>query len=172
MAISLRCYPRRLLHCKLPQLAAQLTVGCKVWDFAVEGVPVSAQTRKPSRKAKWTKAVRERSANLVGDQFPLDCPVAVGVTYFYDVDRWDNRPGERLDVDNCLKPIVDGLLPGIIVDDQLVQDVSGSRRPLDPNLRFINPSEALVDALAWQQPFVLIRIGFPVEERNILWVGL
>ncbi|MGC4827225.1 RusA family crossover junction endodeoxyribonuclease [Micromonospora sp. DT68] len=133
---------------------------------------MSAQTKNSKRKASWIAAVRERSETMMGDQFPLSCPVAVGVTYFYDVDVWSEKPGERLDVDNCLKPIVDGLLPGVIVDDQLVRDVSGSRRPLDPSLRLLNPSEALVEGLAWGEAFVLVRIGLPVNEEEILWIGV
>ena len=144
---------------------------CTLWDFAVRGVPVSAQSNNAKRKRGWTAGVRAHAAALVGE-FPLSHPVAVGVTYFYDVDTWNSRSGERLDVDNFLKPIVDGLWPEIIVDDQLVRDVSGSRRPLDPNLRFINPSEALVDALSWQNPFVFVRIGLPVEEEEIIWIGV
>lgn len=142
-----------------------------MWDFAVRGVPVSAQSSNGRRKQRWTATVRNHAAALAGE-FPLNVPVAVGVTYFYDVDIWNSRSGERLDVDNFLKPIVDGLWPEIIVDDQLVRDVSGSRRPLDLNLRFINPSEALVDALSWQNPFILVRIGLPVEEEEIIWIGV
>ncbi|MFE2613332.1 RusA family crossover junction endodeoxyribonuclease [Micromonospora chalcea] len=125
---------------------------------------MSLATRNRQRKQAWTETVRQEAvAALKGPEFPLLEPVAIGVTYFHEVSP--------LDVDNMLKPILDGLWPDIILDDSQVQDVSGSRRDLTTTLAFRNPSPQLVRALAWNQPFVYVQIGLPQDEEEVLWIG-
>ena len=135
------------------------------WDLAVPGVPVSLSTRNSSRKHAWTERVRQHAiSTLNGTEFPLLGDLAVSITYFHE--------DPPLDVDNMLKPILDGLWPQTIVDDHQVRDVSGSRRDLTKFLAFRNPSSALTRALAWNGPFVYIMIGTPIEEEDIPWIGI
>jgi hypothetical protein len=133
------------------------------WDFAVPGVPVSLATRNKARKQAWTQTVRQEASTLKGPQFPLLEGVAVGITYFYE--------DPPLDVDNMIKPILDGLWPEIILDDSQVQDVSGSRRDLNNVIAIRDPSQQLIRALAWNLPFVYVQIGQPVDEEEVLWIG-
>lgn len=135
------------------------------WDFAVPGVPVSLSTRNTAKKHAWTERVRQHATTAFsGPDFPLLGDLAVSVTYFHE--------DPPLDVDNMLKPILDGLWPQVIADDNQVRDVSGSRRDLTKPLTFRNPLPALAQALSWNGPFVYIVMGAPIDEEEIPWIGI
>jgi len=135
-----------------------------VRHLAVPGVPVSLAARNRSRKHAWTERVRQvASSTLKGPQFPLLGPIAVCITYFHE--------DPPLDVDNMIKPILDGLWPEVFPDDSQVQDVCGSRRDLMGATTFRDPSEQLLDALSWNLPFVYLRVGAAVGQEKVLWIG-
>jgi hypothetical protein len=90
--------------------------------------------------------------------------VAVSITYFHITSS--------VDVDNIIKPILDGLWPEIMEDDRQVRDVSASRRDLNEELRLVDPPPALLESLGAKDPFVYIALGSPISEEDILWIGI
>jgi Holliday junction resolvase RusA-like endonuclease len=107
------------------------------FEFIVDGVPVSQQTRRQARLHAWKATVRQEAEKYwPADDAPTSDLVMVKVTYFYD--------SVSMDVDNIVKPIQDALVGLIYVDDDQVTDVVSRKRNLSGDFRV----EALSSVLA------------------------
>ncbi len=80
--------------------------------------------------------------------------------------------GQGLDVDNMLKPTLDGLIDVAYVDDALLEQVTGARWDLARSLRVerLTPvlAKAVVEAIVDERPFVYLRLSPPVELEELL----
>ena len=117
--------------------------------FLIEGPPVSQQTRRRQRVRDYTEEVRTRVVMAYAGREPHLGMVRVEITYFYDA-----RAG---DVDNIVKPILDGLKGVVFADDSQVMDVVASKRPITA-FRFVELSAALLGLLAAGREFVRVRV--------------
>ena len=123
------------------------------FEFIVDGAPVSQQTRRrQERLPPWRAAVRAAAALTwpEGDP-PVEVPVSVEITHFYE--------GAPADVDNIIKPILDGIKGLIFADDQLVTDVVSRRRPLAGPYVADPVSSVLADGIAGNREFLHIRVA-------------
>ena len=82
----------------------------------------------------------------------------VSITYFFDQ--------VSLDVDNIPKPIFDALKLMVYTDDSQITDLSCRKRNLRNDLRFQNPSPALIDALIRYPEFLHIVVA-PAQDREV-----
>ena len=94
--------------------------------FTLDGPPVSAQTRRNSRKHAWTADVK-RAAKTAwpAGAAPLAGAVAVEILYLHD------PPGAgppALDVDNLATPVLDGLKGVAYADDAAVRELTVHKR--------------------------------------------
>lgn len=132
------------------------------FEFFVEGIPVSLQGSAISKR-DWQDRVRAAArAAFPQDNWAFtEVRLAVSLLFF---------PAAPLDgdVDNRIKPILDGLKPNIVVDDGLFDRVVAERIAPDVDVTFANPSPVLLAAVASDQPTVYIRIDeVPLEDIQL-----
>ncbi len=122
------------------------------FEFVVGGPPVSQQTRhRQERLPPWRAAVRAAAAlRWPEDDPPVEVAVSVEITHFYE--------GAPADVDNIVKPILDGMKGFVYADDSFVTDVVSRRRPLMGPFAADPVSSVLADGLAGNREFLHIRV--------------
>lgn len=123
------------------------------FEFVVDGPPVSQQTRhRKKRLPPWQAAVRAAAALRwpMGDP-PVEVSVSAEITHFYE-----DAPA---DVDNIVKPILDGIKGFVYTDDSLVTDVVSRHRPLIGPFAADPVSSVLADGIAGNREFLHIRIA-------------
>lgn len=120
-------------------------------EFTVSGVPVSLQASAKSRK-RWIEKVRQTATDALPDDcFAASEKVAVVIYYF-------PATTSTIDVDNIIKPIVDGMRGPIYCDDNQVERVVCQRFEPDTILDFTNPSATLLAAASAERPVTFVRI--------------
>ncbi len=134
------------------------------WECTVRGVPASLQASK-TKIVDWRRRVAEAaSARWPYGEPPLAQPLALLVAFMH--------LGQGLDVDNMLKPTLDGLIDVAYVDDALFEQVTGARWDLARSLRVERltpvPAKAVVEAIVDERPFVYLRLSPPVELEELL----
>lgn len=134
------------------------------WECTVRGVPASLQASK-TKIGDWRRRVAEAAKERwpYGES-PLEQPLALLVAFMH----W----GQNLDVDNMLKPTLDGLIDVAYVDDALLEQVVGARWDLSRTLRVerLTPvlARAVVEAIVDERPFVYLRLSPPVGLEELL----
>lgn len=134
------------------------------WDFTVTGVPASLQGSGVKR-ADWKRRVAAAASELwPADEPPVEHPLAALVAFFHR--------GQPVDVDNMLKPTLDGLIGVTYVEDALVEQVVGVRYDLDRRVRLerLSPvlARAVVAATEHGGPFVYVRLNSVLELEEVL----
>lgn len=131
------------------------------FDFAVPGIPVSAQTRNNEAKQRWKDTVRGiAEANWPDPSLVLIEDVSVLIIFFYE--------GETdLDLDNIAKPILDALVNVVYHDDQQVAQLTLRKTNLAEVSELNNPSPNLLDAMYTGGNFVYVRIGGPPDHGEM-----
>jgi len=94
----------------------------------------------------------------------LDEPLRLTVAFLHS--------GQPIDVDNMLKPTLDGLIGVSYVDDALLEQVLGVRQDLQVELQLDRLSAvllgAVVTSLSGAGPFMYLRLSPPVEFEELL----
>lgn len=134
------------------------------FEFVIQGppgAPVNAKEHNPKRYKRWINAIRITAS----DRWPADREpiisgtISVSTTNFYLVTR--DRPHPP-DVDNLLKPILDGMNGVVYQDDGQVYRVISDR--FDLAQLVLSPSPALAEGLARYQELLHIRVSWEIEE--------
>lgn len=123
-------------------------------EFVMQRTPISLQS-SPSSKAEWMKHVKQSAQarlNEIFEWYHLDeRPVAVTILYF---------PEEKMqgDIDNIVKPILDGMNSVVYRDDECVERVVVQR--FDPSVisAIAVDTEQIGRALELERPVVYVRI--------------
>lgn len=130
----------------------------KTFEFIVEGPPVSLNAKKnnPKRYQRWIRTVRSAAqARWSADKKPVTSEaIIVNIVNYYT----ESPP----DVDNIIKPILDGLEHVVCLNDRQVYKVSSERFDLIYKARIENPSPML--AVALEQYTELVHITVVWEE--------
>ena len=124
------------------------------FDFTVEGVPISAQNKKPGAVEGWRADVRAAARAAQRTPAPIsDDQIGVTIVYFH-------AGPAHIDIDNIIKPILDALKKGMVYwDDRQVSQVVARRTSLSPGLTIRNPSRTLAAAIDAGRDFVYVGIG-------------
>src|SRR5690349_5613819 len=89
------------------------------FEFVIEGVPVSAQTKDRRRLSAWRHRVRQVAQDHWDpDRPPILGEVSLRITQFYDGEAPD------MDADNIIKPIQDALAGLVYRNDSQVRHTS------------------------------------------------
>jgi len=132
-------------------------------EFIVDGVPISAQAKRPASVIAWKERVwLAASGELPEGHWAFRGPVAVTILYFPPAAMTG-------DVDNIVKPILDALRPGIYLDDQQVARVWVQKFEPDGAFAFSSPTSRLVEALERRRPVVYIRVDTVVIAEELRW---
>jgi len=140
-----------------------VTIGLP-WDCTVSGVPASLQG-SARKRTDWQQRVSTAAAQRwPAQEPPLNQPLALLVAFLHS--------GQPVDVDNMLKPTLDGLTGVCYVDDAQLEQVIGVRWDLSRTLRLGRLSPILVTAVVTAvsdgAPFVYLRLSPPVELEEML----
>ena len=119
-------------------------------EFALEGSPVSQQTRCQARLRQWSADVRSTAERHWDGSPPVAGPVMISVAYIFD--------STPIDVDNIPKPILDALTGLVYSDDSQVTDLICRVRNWHRSLRTTMPSRAFDEFLRNYNQFTYIRI--------------
>ncbi|MDB5615657.1 MAG: uncharacterized protein JWQ22_3310 [Devosia sp.] len=130
-------------------------------EVLVDGVPLSLQASAPSRAA-WIAKVRAASLKRRDETTELafldERPLSVTIFYFCAA------PMEG-DIDNIIKPILDGLIGAAYLDDAVVERVTAQKCEPDVDWQFTGPSEQLASVLDRDPPAVYIRVDDDLSWR-------
>ena len=133
------------------------------FELILEGVPVSLQASAGSR-ARWMGEVyrvglkRRRAIYELG---LLDYR-ALSLTIYY----FPSAPMDG-DIDNIVKPIMDGLIGVAYLNDNVVERVVVQKFEPDVDWDFFDPSDQLAAALDAVAPIVYIRVDDDLSWRRL-----
>ena len=128
-----------------------------LFEFAVEGPPVSQQARRRDRVREWTRTVRDAARQNWGEGPISNSLVMVSITYIFDTVDFD--------VDNIPKPILDALKGLVYEDDSQVTDLICRKRRISDDSMADLSSPGFDDFLLPSTPFLLVRVSdSPVSE--------
>jgi Holliday junction resolvase RusA-like endonuclease len=131
-----------------------------LFEFFVEGPPVSAQARRRRVRDAWkAKVARAAQALWVPTTPPIASDVSVTITHFYE-----GAPG---DVDNIPKLIIDGMKGVVIADDRQIADLVTQRRPLAGPYVVTSPTPEISRGLGLLREFVHIAIASPPANAEL-----
>ncbi|MFC4724562.1 RusA family crossover junction endodeoxyribonuclease [Glycocaulis abyssi] len=132
-------------------------------EVLIPGVPVSHQAR-PAGRAAWQEKVRGAATERRNHTSELGWsdarPVSVLIYYFADALM-------QGDVDNIVKPILDGLETVCYLDDNQVERVTVQKFEPTVEREFLSLSDQLAAALDAEPPLVYIRIDDDLGWRTI-----
>jgi crossover junction endodeoxyribonuclease RusA len=132
-------------------------------EIFIERVPVSLQASSKSQK-RWmgevAQAARERQRETYELGFLDNRPLAATIYYF------PNAPMEG-DIDNIIKPIMDGLKGVAYLDDKVVERVIVQKFEPEGGWEFSAPSDQLAAALDASPPVVYVRVDDDLSWRRL-----
>ncbi len=131
-----------------------------IFEFFVEGPPLSQQTRNPAKLREWKEHVRDEAAKLWQDQEPHEGPLKLTVVYYHE------RQSVLIDHDNMVKPIQDALAGLVYKDDCQITDAQTRKTNIDGRFRPRGLSPVYARAFGSGKEFVYIRIEeAPIHEE-------
>ena len=132
------------------------------FEFVTFGKPISQQTKDKSRLQSWQASVR-RSVKSVWQAPPLDEPLLITMTHFYDVGSSDESGVP--DSDNIIKPVRQVLVGLVFVPNLAVIDFISRRRNLGGSFRVRGISPVLARGFCKGQGFLHVRIEASVDPN-------
>jgi len=127
-----------------------------IFEFIIDGPPISQEARSRERLHTWRDVVRRRAEAY----WPEDAPTASGplqltITYYYE-----DVPAESGDI---IEPILDGLTGLVHRDHAQFLEARVTKQDLNSSFRIPSLSPALADGLTRGHEFLHIQI----EEISI-----
>lgn len=122
-----------------------------LFEFTVEGPPLSHQTRDKKKLKAWKSKVR-RAARGFWHGPPLAIPLKITVAYYHE------GPAVNIDNDNLLKPIQDALNNLVYADDRLITHTMIQKTPIDAPINARRLSLVLLSAFSEGEEFVHVQV--------------
>ncbi|MBD2183285.1 RusA family crossover junction endodeoxyribonuclease [Planktothrix sp. FACHB-1355] len=130
------------------------------FEFIVTGSPVSLQTNNRTLLQNWKAKVRQAALDrLPVGASPIITPVRVIIAHYYK-----RQPP---DIDNIIKPIIDGLNLVVYADDKQVTDLIVKRRNLKSLVNVQTIPAIIAQAFANDEPFVYVKIDVASEPFEL-----
>ncbi len=132
-------------------------------EFFIEETPMSLQASSRSREIWRTTikgAANARVRESVESPFLDSRPVAVTIFYFCPAEM-------EGDIDNIVKPILDGMISAVYLDDRVVERVLVQKFEPGIERSFIDVSQKLADALDADTPVVYVRVDDDLSWRTL-----
>lgn len=132
-----------------------------LFEFTVEGPPLSHQTRDKKKLKAWKSRVR-RAARAFWHSPPLAIPLRITVAYYHEgiVVNIDN--------DNLVKPIQDALNNLVYADDRWITDTIVRKTPIEAPINARRVSLVLLTAFSKGTQFVHIQIDRAPDHVNAI----
>jgi len=107
----------------------------------------------------WIAFVAKEATLQLPDDFAIaEDPVCVSITHYFEA--------KAPDVNNIIKPILDGLKGVVYKDDALVIEVSSRKRPIAGSFRNEGATPELIDAVANGFDFVHVVVHEASETER------
>jgi hypothetical protein len=132
-----------------------------LFEFVVEGPPLSHQTEDRKKLGRWRNKVR-RSAARLWRAPPLTVSLMITVAYYHE------GLTVPIDNDNMIKPIQDSLNGLLYVDDRLITDTLIRKTPIDSPINARGLSLVLLRAFSKGQEFLHIQIDHSLDHTRTL----
>jgi crossover junction endodeoxyribonuclease RusA len=133
-------------------------------EVVIEGTPVSLQTKNVRNRENWKRIVRNAALKHRDElsEFCLLDQRGLGVKIYY-------FPPEAMvgDIDNIVKPILDGMVGVAYPNDQVIEQVVVQKFEPDTPWEFISPSDRLSIALDTPPPVLYIRVDDDLRWRTL-----
>jgi Holliday junction resolvase RusA-like endonuclease len=133
-----------------------------VFEFFVEGPPLSQQTKNPSMLREWKNYVRSEAAKLWQAQGPFEASLKLTVVYYHE------RHSVLIDHDNIVKPIQDALAGLIYKNDRQITDAQTRKTNIDGRFRVRHLSPVYARAFASGKEFIYIKIEEAPSHEELL----
>lgn len=128
------------------------------FEFIVPGTPLSLQASNGSKETWKNEVAKFAREALPEGSWLLTNPLAVTIYIFPDGQL-------QGDVDNRVKPILDGMNRCVYDDDELIERVVVQKFEPNKVFAFGNPNPILTDALCAVKPVTYIRITSDLHEE-------
>jgi len=122
-----------------------------LFEFTVEGPPLSHQTRDKKKLKAWKEKVR-RAARTYWNSGPLTIPLQITVAYYHE------GAAVEVDNDNMIKPIQDALNNLVYSDDKCITDTIIRKTPIDGPIYPRGLSLVLLEAFSKGNEFLHIQL--------------
>ena len=134
-----------------------------LFEFVIDGPPVSHQTRNAQRLRAWQQAVRTAAQRRwPATTAPIVVRLSIAVTYYHD------GVAVRIDNDNLVKPIQDALNGLIYEDDRQITDTRIRKTSLDGSFRVRGMSPVLAEGFCRGNEFVYVRVELAPDHEEII----
>lgn len=130
------------------------------FEFTIKGPPVSAQTKNRSRLQQWKNEVKVEAQRALGSASSIsNDDICATITYYYE--------GDTPDVDNIVKPILDGLVGVCYVDDNQVVESKSRKRSINGSYKIRRASSVLLTAFSAGDEFLHIRLTKAEKSEDL-----
>jgi crossover junction endodeoxyribonuclease RusA len=133
------------------------------FEVVIEGTPVSLQASPPS-KERWKNTVAQAGLERRQEVYELgllDHRVVAVTIYYFPVAPMEG------DIDNIVKPIIDGLRTVAYLDDNLVERVVIQKFEPEVEWEFLEPTDQLARALDRNPPVVYVCVHGDARWRRL-----
>ena len=131
------------------------------FEFVIGGPPVSQQARRRDSVRQWTEVVKSVAKQVWATEPPVNGPLIVTITYFFDRTSFD--------VDNIPKPILDALKGVVFTNDSQVFDLLCRKRDMNDNLVIQNPSLDLIGYLRESKQVLHVSVANALNREVSFW---
>ena len=132
----------------------------ETFEFILEGPPVSLKAKKTNTKRyqRWIRTVRKAAqAGWPTGKAPVtNTAIEVNIRNYYTLSPPD--------VDNIIKPILDGLNSVVYIDDRQVYRVTSEKYELSDKTRIENTSVLLAEAFEKYTEVLHISVRWEAED--------
>ena len=134
-----------------------------LFEFTVEGPPLSQQTMDRRRLRDWRDRVRAEAARQwPPGHTPYTDQLQLTVVYYHDGETI------RMDNDNMVKPVQDALNGLVYVDDRQITDTRVRKTNLNGSFRVKGMALVLAEAFARGTEFLHIKVESAPDHRELL----
>ena len=134
-------------------------------EVLIHATAVSDQTKNRKGRADWIKEVgskvQERIYSLV-DWYSIQDRPLMATIYYFPLSQMNG------DVDNIVKPILDGMIGVAYQSDEHIEKVVVQKFEPGVAWLFSAPSTMLADAIEVEKPVLYIRLDQDLGWRNVL----
>ncbi|MFC0409691.1 RusA family crossover junction endodeoxyribonuclease [Roseomonas elaeocarpi] len=133
-------------------------------ELVIAQTPVSAQASGTKAKDEWKKTVGERAKaeiDRLRDWYDIDDRPLMATIYYFPPGKMQG------DIDNIIKPILDGMIGVVYLDDAVIEKVVAQKFEVGIDWKFSSPSSALQDAIDRDKPVVYIMVEDDLDWREV-----
>jgi crossover junction endodeoxyribonuclease RusA len=135
-------------------------------EVIIQATAVSDQTKNRKGRADWIKAVRhgvQERLNFLVEWYSIQDRPLMATIYYFPPSQMDG------DVDNIVKPILDGMIGVAYKNDRYIEKVVVQKFEPGTAWVFSAPTSTLASAIEIEKPALYIRLDKHLDWRTVGW---